>query len=111
MNTKDDRDEDTDDDRQEVREMNTKDDCDEGTDDDRQESECHADDPGEAMTLEQLKMQMLTVPEVAEILRVSEYLVYELVRRSEIPHIRVGGRILISRYALAEWIERNTIAA
>ncbi len=61
------------------------------------------------LRLEQLEMEFLKVHEVAKILRVSEYLVYELIRRCEIPHIRVGGRILVPRYRLAEWIERNTI--
>ena len=62
-------------------------------------------------TLEQLKMEMLTVPEVAKILQRGPNFIYERIKRGEIPHMRLGRGILVPRYALAKWIERNTIAA
>jgi excisionase family DNA binding protein len=46
------------------------------------------------------KRVCLTVPEAAEILGISRNFAYELVKRGELPSIRFGKRILISRIAL-----------
>lgn len=43
-----------------------------------------------------------TVPEAAEVLRVSADLIYKLVRTGEIPHRRLGRRVLIPKDALHE---------
>ena len=43
----------------------------------------------------------LTVPEAAQLLGVSPRLLYEEVRRGNVPSIRVGHRVLISRAHLA----------
>ena len=61
-----------------------------------------------ATTREQLELQFLTVREVAQLLRIGRNLVYDLIARGEIPHIRLGNRILVPRYALARAIERMT---
>lgn len=42
----------------------------------------------------------LTVAEAAELLGVSRGLAYDLVRRGEIPSIRLGRRLLVPRHAL-----------
>lgn len=44
--------------------------------------------------------QMLTVPEAAEILRVSANHVYKLAERGEIEHLRLGRRVLIPRVVI-----------
>jgi excisionase family DNA binding protein len=56
---------------------------------------------------------ILTVPETAEILRVSKNTAYELVRQRRIPAIRLGRRILVPRHELENWItnEARTIGA
>lgn len=43
---------------------------------------------------------VLTVPEVARVLRVSPSLVYELVRCEQLPSIKIGRKIRVSRSAL-----------
>lgn len=49
----------------------------------------------------------LTVKETAQLMGVSAPLVYELIHRSDFPSFTVGKRRLISRTALAEWIEKQ----
>jgi excisionase family DNA binding protein len=46
----------------------------------------------------------ISVKEAAALLGVSADLVYEWCRRGEIPHRRMGRRILISREGLARWL-------
>lgn len=43
---------------------------------------------------------VLTVKEVAKILRLSRNSIYEAVRRGDIGHLRIGNRILIPHVAL-----------
>lgn len=43
---------------------------------------------------------VLTVEEAAEVLRISRGLAYEAVRTGEIPSVRVGRRLLITKVAL-----------
>lgn len=50
---------------------------------------------------------LLTVPEAAELLRISRNLAYELVTQGRIPHIRLGRRVLIPRQGLENWIARE----
>lgn len=50
---------------------------------------------------------LLTVPEAAELLRISRNLAYELVTQRRIPHIRLGRRVLIPRQGLENWIARE----
>ncbi len=46
------------------------------------------------------KSVVLTVEEARSLLRLSRGLMYQAIRRGEIPSIRVGRRILISRLGL-----------
>jgi excisionase family DNA binding protein len=48
---------------------------------------------------------VLTVCEVAKILRLGKMSVYEAVSRGEIPYIRIGRRILIPRNALERMLD------
>ena len=53
-----------------------------------------------------VEFQLLTVQEVAEILRVTTDHVYELIRQARLPGaIRVGRFIRINAEALQRWIE------
>ena len=47
---------------------------------------------------------MLTADEVAEILRVDRKTVYDTAGRGELPHRRLGKRLLFSRAALLDWL-------
>ena len=51
----------------------------------------------------------LSATEVSEQTGISISLVRKLTRSGEIPHIRVGRRILYPAEALAEWLSENTI--
>lgn len=48
---------------------------------------------------------VLKVPEAASLLGVSRDVVYAAVGRRELPHRRLGRRILFSRSALLAWLE------
>jgi excisionase family DNA binding protein len=45
----------------------------------------------------------MTVAEVAELLGISRSSVYDGVNRGDIPHLRVGKRVIFPRVALVEW--------
>ena len=53
------------------------------------------------MSKRELAAEVLTVTEVAEILRVNVQTAYRLVRRGAIPSVRVGGKIVVPRSRLA----------
>lgn len=46
-----------------------------------------------------------TVDEVAEMLGISRGLAYEMVRRGELPSIRLGRRLLVPCRAFHRWLE------
>ena len=46
----------------------------------------------------------LSVTETAALLGVSRPLVYQLIHRRDFPSFKIGGRTVISRKALEEWV-------
>lgn len=46
----------------------------------------------------------LTIPEAAEALGISPWLVRRAVRDGTLPHIQIGRRVLIPRKALDRWL-------
>ena len=54
---------------------------------------------------------LLTVAEAAELLRVHPNHVYELIRRGELPHVRLGRVIRLPRHRLHQWIEGQCSAS
>lgn len=48
-----------------------------------------------------------TVSEAADVLGISRSLAYELVRTGDLPHLRLGGRIVVPRVALRQLIGDN----
>ena len=50
---------------------------------------------------------LLTVMEAARLLRISRNLCYELIAQKQLPHIRLGRRILLPRYGLQQWISHQ----
>lgn len=49
--------------------------------------------------------EWLKVPEVAELLRVSRSRAYELVADGEIPAVKIGRSVRVSRKELDRWLE------
>lgn len=54
---------------------------------------------------------LLTVEEVADILRVRPRWVYEAAARGELPRIKVGGYVRFHRADIERWIEQRKDAA
>ena len=48
-----------------------------------------------------------SVDETAQVLGVSRCTVYKLIHRADFPALKVGGRQLISREGLAEWVRKQ----
>jgi len=51
--------------------------------------------------------EMLTTKELAELLRLNEKKVYELVRDGTVPHVRIAGKWLFPRSHIMRWIDEN----
>jgi excisionase family DNA binding protein len=54
---------------------------------------------------------ILTVPEIAVLLRVADKTVYSLAQRGELPAFKVGGQWRFSRAAIQSWIDHRTSAS
>ena len=54
--------------------------------------------------------EYLKVPEVAEVLRIARSRAYELVADGEIPSVRIGRSIRVSRRELDSWLEGQRYA-
>lgn len=52
---------------------------------------------------------LLTINEAATRLRVSKSMIYLLVERREIPHFRVGKRIVFDESQLEEYLSRHIV--
>jgi excisionase family DNA binding protein len=53
-------------------------------------------------------LHLLTVKELAEVLRIGRSSAYELCRQHEFPVLRIGRSIRIPRKALFDWMERES---
>ena len=51
--------------------------------------------------------RILTIPEVAIYLKISKSKIYYLVKRKEIPHVRIGRNVRIKEGDLVKWLERH----
>ncbi len=56
-------------------------------------------------------LDILTVPEVAKVLRIGRTEAYAMVGRGDIPVLRIGRRVIVPRKALEEWVLTNTARA
>ena len=52
---------------------------------------------------------LLTIPETAARLRISKSMIYLLAERREIPHFRVGKRILFDESQIEEYLKQNVV--
>lgn len=55
--------------------------------------------------LPEIKRSTLTTIEIATYLGISQDLIFKMVRQKEIPHFRIGRRILFKKEAIEKWIE------
>jgi len=53
---------------------------------------------------------LLTIPEVADLLKISVPTLRRLQRQRQIPFIKVGGRVRFSRSDVAAYLERRRVA-
>jgi excisionase family DNA binding protein len=53
----------------------------------------------------------MTVKEVAEFIGVSKDLIYELVRTKQVPHVRIGKRIIFNQESLENWLIKQEVKA
>ena len=51
---------------------------------------------------------LLTVPEVAEELRIARSYAYRLVHENSIPSVRIGRSVRVPRAALERWVDERT---
>ncbi len=55
-----------------------------------------------------MKDEILTLPEVAQLLKVAEKTVYTMAQRGDLPAFKVGGQWRFRRADLDDWIDRKT---
>lgn len=55
--------------------------------------------------------QYLTVSEVARLLKVARYRVYEWVKADQIPYLRTVGRILFDPSEIEQWLRRERMGS
>ncbi len=51
--------------------------------------------------------RILTVPEVAQYLKISKSKIYYLINKREIPHIRLQRNVRVFESDLLEWLEKK----
>jgi len=54
-------------------------------------------------------MKVLTVKETAEVLKVKPQWVYRMIRRDNLPFIRLGRQIRIDEDSLERWLTEHTV--
>ena len=54
--------------------------------------------------------EVLTADEAAGFLRIERKTLYEAVNRGEVPHRRIGRRLLFGRRALVAWLDQCKVA-
>lgn len=54
-----------------------------------------------------MEPQFYTVPEVADIMRLSQGRVYEAIRQRLMPAVRIGRQVRIERGAFHDWVDRG----
>ena len=55
------------------------------------------------------KREFITVEELADMLKVSHRTVQRLVKRKELPAIRIGRQWRFRKEWIDEWLDRNTV--
>lgn len=63
---------------------------------------------GDLVSDERIPAEVLTIPQVAERLKVSRNTVYRLISAGELPVVEVGSVSRVAEKALQDYIDRNT---
>ena len=53
-------------------------------------------------------IDLITVPEVAKLLRTSPKAIYTMVERQQLPVLRINRRVLVDRNALVDWLRQKS---
>ena len=56
-----------------------------------------------------MRDEILTVPEVADELKMSPSKIYYLISRKELPHLKIGRNVHIRLSDLLEWMEEHFV--
>jgi excisionase family DNA binding protein len=56
-------------------------------------------------------MQMLTPDDIMQALRLSRSTVYNMLKRGEIPSVKIGNMLRVNKSAFEHWLEQHTAAA
>ena len=51
--------------------------------------------------------EILTIPQVAKMLKMSKAKVYMLINQKKIPHVKIGRNVRILEPELIKWIEKH----
>ena len=51
--------------------------------------------------------KILTLPEVAELLKVGDETIYSMVQKGQLPAFKVGGQWRVQRVDIDEWIDQH----
>lgn len=70
-----------------------------------------AQDRGDRVNQPTAESYALSVPEGCTFSGIGETTFRELIRVGEIPHIRVGRRVLVPRQGLQEWLDARTVCS
>ena len=58
-----------------------------------------------------MRDEILTLPEVAQLLKVAEKTVYSMAQKGQLPAFKVGGQWRFKRVDLDQWIEQRKAAS
>lgn len=64
----------------------------------------------EKVIMDSDKKMTMTVDELAEELQISNTTIYTMVRRNEIPHKKIRGRILFHRITIEKWLSNTELS-
>ncbi len=61
--------------------------------------------------MQKIARETIVAKEAAEMLGVSEWVVYDWARKKLIPHIKVGKRVLFRRSSILQWLDQQEKAS
>jgi excisionase family DNA binding protein len=58
-----------------------------------------------------MKDEILTMPEVAQLLKIAGKTVYSMAQKGQLPAFKVGGQWRFKRFDIDQWIEQQKVAS
>ena len=71
----------------------------------------HDDRMPDDTPLQGLEIEILTADDVAQLLGVDRKTIYAAARRNEIPHRRLGRRLLFERGSIVQWLRQGRVVS